>query len=383
MRQALRGSGIDTLRESAYTDAAAQPKEIQTGSLFGMEVEAMDDVYADLMDSMEELSQQFEEKTLKDVSQRKLGRAKMGEYVRAVEKWTKQFSDLPSGEFIDRVMKQLKQEKSAAMTPRDLLRMLGRGSSDPSHQFAMLDIMEQAFKEQGNEKLTKLIRDTKQLLNSEKGAEVRAGINIADEVNNRAKTPEQMQNLRDLYRGETLGFKGPQECFRSLLASRGPERMGESIDFLVKSCGIDLQNPSPSQSPEELRRIILDLQCVNVLNAMMEECQSLVGKMPKLFGETSLLNGLQLAGKITDLTELPFPSGKDISSLLASCGFAQLLAKIYFNTQLLGLLRGLSPRLFAEDGDRFKLLDATQENLDGLIKEEEESEEKKDKERKK
>ena len=182
--------------------------------------------------------------------------------------------------------------------------------------------------------------------------------------------------LAMLYEGLhlVLGFKSPQDCFRSLLASRGSTRLGESLDFLVKSCGIDLQNPSPSQSPEELRRILLDLQCVNVLRAMMERCDGLVGSMPRLYGETSLLNGRQLAEVLTNLTETPFPAAEDFASLLQSCGFAQLVAKIYFNTQLMELLRMLSPRLFAEDGDRFKLLDAAQENLDGLVKEEESEE---------
>ena len=352
-------------------------EKAQTGTVLGVKLEVMDDVAADLMDSMEELSAMFEEKTMKDVGQRKLGREKTGvsaAFVKAIEAWQRQFSDMPGQEFLARILRQMRQPGSAQMTPDELLRGLGRGSDDPSHQFAMLDILEKALGGKGDEKLAQLVKDAKRQLMGEKGAEVRAGINIAKEVNARATSPEQMKDLRNLYRSETLGFKSPQDCFRSLLASRGPERLSDSLDFLVKSCGIDLQNPSPSQSPEELRRILLDLQCVNVLRAMMEQCDGLVGSMPQLYGETSLLNGRQLAEVLTNLTETPFPNAEDFASLLQSCGFAQLVAKIYFNTQLMELLRMLSPRLFAEDGDRFKLLDAAQENLDGLVKEEESEE---------
>ena len=348
-------------------------EKAQTGSAFGMNVEAMDDVAADLMDSMEELSAMFEEQTLREAAQRKLGRSRAAPsaaFVKAIGEWMSQFTDLPGKAFLSRILQQLRRPNVAEMTPRELLKALARGSGDPSHQFAMLDILEKAL--EGEERLARLVGEAKRLLEDEKGAEVRAGINIAKEVNARAKTPEQMQDLRNLYRRETLGFKSPQDCFRSLLASRGPERLGESLDFLLKSCGIDLNNPSPSQSPEELRRIILDLQCVDVLKAMLERCDGLVGKMPELFGETSLLSGRQLAEQMTNLTEAPFPAARDFASLLLSCGFAQLVAKIYFNTQLLELVRALSPRLFAEDGDRFKLIDAAQENLDGLVKAEDE-----------
>lgn len=383
-RQTFVQPGLETLqREGLGAGATQAERAVETGTAMGMDVEVLPDLAADLEDSMEELSAMFEEKTMQEVGQRKLGREKSvgsAALIKAINEWISQFGDLPGRDFLNRMLRQLRQPGSRQMTPEEFLKSLARGSKDPSHQFAMLDIFEQTFKATGEEKLAKLVRDAKQLLEREKGAEVRAGINIAKEVNARAQTPEQMQDLRNLYRHETLGFKSPQDCFRSLLASRGPERLDESLDFLVKSCGIDLQNPSPSQSPEELRRIILDLQCVNVLKTMMERCNNLVGRLPNLFNETSLLNGRQLAEHLTNLTEVPFPSPDDFSSLLQTCGFAKMGTKIFFNTQLMDLLRALSPRLFSEDNDRFKLLDAAQENLDTLVKAEEEENKKKGKE---
>ena len=61
------------------------------------------------------------------------------------------------------------------------------------------------------------------MLTAEKGAEIRAGINLAEEVNARATTPEEMRELRDMYRSEVVGFTKPQDCFRSLLAARGAD----------------------------------------------------------------------------------------------------------------------------------------------------------------
>lgn len=378
---------LQTTRFDDFVGTAAQAeKSAETGKAFGLELEVMEDPIAQLEDSMEELSGQFEEKAMKEVGQRKLGkvRGKMHAYAAAVEKWTAVFKDLPNAETVDRLLKQLQQSKASMPSPRELLKLLARLSGDPSHQFALLDILEQAFAEaaqqgqaaQQNARLKELTEQAKKLLDAEKGAEVKAGVNLAEEVNARARTPEEMQGLRDLYRSEVLGFTKPQDCFRSLLASRGAGRLSEALDFLLKGCGLDMQSATPSRSPEELRRITLDLQSVNVLRAMLDRCDAVVAKMLSEFAETSLLNGEQLAGKIVDFTEMPFVNAQDIAALLQTCGFAQLLAKLYFTTRLTEMFRGLSPRLFGDGADRFRLVDAAQEHLDGLVTLQEEAEKK-------
>ena len=247
-----------------------------------------------------------------------------------------------------------------------LLRMLGEGSGDPSHQFAMLDVLEQGLAA-GEGELRGLVAATRRALTEAKGPEIRAGINLAEQINAQAKGPEEMQSLRDLYRGEVLGFTTPQACFRSLLATRGAGRLGEALDFLMKGCGLDLQSPSPSQSPEELHRVLGDLQCVMVLKTVMDKMTALVGKMATQFGETCLLNGEALTGRILAFTETPFVAPANIAQLIDACGLAQLLAQLYFCTELVGAFRQLSPRLFADEADRFRLEDAAQEHLDGLV----------------
>ena len=371
-----------TLQTTGFENPAAEverPQQAETGKILGLDIAVIEDTMAELEESMEELSSQFEEKALKDVAQRKLGRLQRGwnQEVRATfEKWTKTFPDMPRGDFLDRILRQIRREDSLRPGPKELLKLLARGSSDPSHVYAMLDVLERmtAGEQRDAGDLQRLVREAKERLNAERGGDVRAGINLAREVNARAKTAGEMQALRDLYRGEVLGFTKPQECFRSLIASRGAGRLSESLDFLLKGCGVDLQSPTPSMSPEELRRIMLDLQSVTVLRTLLEKCDALTAKMLTEYGETSLLNGEKLTGRIVEFTEMPFVGAADIATLLQTCGFAQLLAKIYFNTRLTEFFRGLSPRLFADGNDRFKLVDAAQEHLDGLVSLQEEAE---------
>ena len=378
LRQSLQAGRYDAVSSQAFTPQETNKAAAESGVALGYTLVVNEDPMAELMDSMEELSFQFEEKEMKTAGERKLGelRGPRSAYITAVQEWMKLLPDMPGGEFMERMLRQLRQAALAGNRPdaAGLLRMLGEGSGDPSHQFAMLDVMERTLGEDEAE-LRDLFAQTKEKLMQEKGSAVRAGLNLAQEVNVRAKTPQEMQGLRDLYRGEVLGFRSPQDCFRSLLASRGAGRLAEAIDFLVKGCGVDLQSPSPSQDAVALRRILTDLQCVEVLRTVLDQMEGLAAKMQSQFGEKCLMDGERLTGQIVDFTEAPFVNAGDIASFVSSCGITKLLAQLYFCTTLSGVFRALSPRLFGEEGDRFRLIDATQEHLDGLVSLQEEAEE--------
>ncbi len=379
MRQALQAGRFDTLQNAAFSATQTNKAAVESGQAMGFTLQVMEDPTADLMDSMEELSFQFEEKTLKSVAERKLGeiRSAQSAYVMAVETWQKTMPDMPGGAFMERMLRQLRQAMQSGQAPdaNGLLKMLGEGSRDPSHQFAMLDILEKAVGADETS-LKGLLESAKSELMRTQGAEVRAGVNLAAVVNEKAQNPAEMQGLRDLYRGEVLGFTSPQDCFASLLQSRGVGRLADAIEFLIKGCGVDLQSPSPSQSPEELRRILGDLQCVQVLKTCLDKLSTLSGKMASQFGEPCLLDGEKLTGRVMDFTRMPFVNAANIASLVSSCGLSQLLAQIYFCTGLIDVFRQLSPRLFEQEADRFRLEDAAQEHLDGLVTLQEEADRK-------
>ena len=339
------------------------------GTAFTVEADPM----AELMDSMEELSFQFEEKEAKRVGERKMGEMQgpRTALLKAVESWMAMMPDMPGREFLAGVLRNMRAALSAGnpLSERELLKELSRGSTDPSHQFAMLDILEQALGE-GEDALRALVRQAKATLTAEKGAEIRAGINLAEEVNARATTPEEMRELRDMYRSEVVGFTKPQECFRSLLAARGAEGLKDAIGFLIAGCGADLQSSSPSMEAAALGRILTDLQCVQVLQTVLDALTALGKRMDRQFGETCLLDGEQMAGRVLDFTEQSFVASPAIAAFIADCGMRALLARMDFARELTGLFRKLSPRLFAREGDRQKLVDAAQEHLDELITEE-------------
>ncbi len=367
------------MQEAARPEqAGASPaKAAETGRAMGVAFTVEADPVADLMDSMEELTAQFEEKSLKKLADRKLGEAQgpRSAFARAIEAWSKILPDMPGRENLDRALRGMRQARAAGqpMTPDSLLRELGRGSTDPTHQFAMLDLLEQMLAE-GEGDLAQLVRDARAQLMAEKGPDVKAGLNLAQEVNARAATPDEMQGLRDLYRSEVIGFTKPQDCFRSLLAARGEAGLKDAISFLLAGCGADLSASNPSMDPVQLRRILLDLQCVDVLQTVLGDLDKLGARMQAQFGEPCALSGSQMTGRVLDFTEQAFVTAPGIGAFVGETGVQALLARMDFTRELVGLFRRLSPRLFGKETDRQRLVDAAQEHLDGLISLEEEAE---------
>ena len=372
------GAEAAQFREMAEVQRPAAA-EVQRGELMGTAAVVESDPMAELMDSMEELSFQFEEKEAKRTAERKMGpmQGSRSAFVRAMEAWNAMMPDMPGRERMEKLLQSFRQAlaSGARQGVDGLLKELARESTDPSHQFAMLDVMEQMLGE-GETELRDMVRQARAQLMAEKGPEIKAGINLAEEVNARATTPEEMQNLRDLYRSEVVGFTKPQDCFRSLLAARGAGGLSDAISFLISGCGKDLASSTPSMEKEALGRILTDLQCVQVLQTVMEKLTQLGARMGVQFGEPCLLNGEQLTGQVLELTEQAFVTASAISQLVGECGMRQLLAKMDFTRELTRLFRQLSPRLFAKEGDRQRLVDAAQEHLDLLITEENENEDK-------
>jgi type III secretion system YopN/LcrE/InvE/MxiC family regulator len=371
LRNPIRFDRMDTMMPGILDAAAAKAPE--TGRLAGATVVVQADATADLLDSMEELAMQFEEKSSKKLSERRLGetRRHASAYAEAVAKWMKTMPDLPGRDETDRLLRQLRQMMSGAggADASALKGMLNRLSGDPSHQFAMLDILDSALAA-GEEELGTLVNSVRAELLKEKGGEIRAGINLASEVNARATSPEEMSGLRNLYRSEILGFTSPQDCFRSLLAARGAGGLDGAIEFLFKGCGVDLGAATPSRDPAELRRIMQDLQCVQVLKTVLGMMDQLGARMGREFGVRMLLGTEAMTSRIADFTEKPFVTSGQIGSFVSECAVMKLLAQMDFTRELMNVFRKLSPRLFAAEEDREKLVDAAQEHLDALIAEE-------------
>ena len=143
---------------------------------------------------------------------------------------------------------------------------------------------------------------------------------------------------------------------------------------VLAGCGADLAASNPSMDPAQLRQILLDLQCVDVLQTVLGDLDKLGARMQAQFGEACRLSGEQMTGRVLDFTEQAFVTATGIGAFVGETGVQALLARMDFSRELVALFRRLSPRLFGKETDRQKLVDAAQEHLDALIERENEEE---------
>ena len=150
MRQALSAGRYDALQNEAFSAQQTNQAVVESGQAMGFTFEVMGDPAQELQDSMEELSFQFEEKEMKTAGERKLGEMRRAgnPMVEAVLKWQKVLPDMPGGAFMERMLRNLRQilQQGQMANPQTLLKMLGEGSGDPSHQFAMLEAMAESVR---------------------------------------------------------------------------------------------------------------------------------------------------------------------------------------------------------------------------------------------
>lgn len=343
------------------------------GKAMGLRLQALPPPPADLTHAMEELSAIFEERAVKRLAERHIAlrETRLPPGYDAVQRVSDRFPDLPSAATFEQLVAWLKAHPDAST--REILHHLATLCRDPVLQALLLKALQQANL-QTEPTLLHRLTEAERLLFQEHGAEIRAGLNLADWVRQTADCPEALAPWRTLYTSEVLGFTTPQACFRSLCAQRGMAQLEQAIAFLVTGCGIDLQSLHPSQHPEALRRILLDLQSVEVLRTVLERLTALVARLHTHFGETSQLSGATLTENILVLTEKAHVSEAEMAAIGTACGWKRLSVQIDFSREWLAIIRSLSPRLFADEAHRGQLIDAAEAWLETLIITEEEHE---------
>ena len=380
---------FNTIHQALHTESAASAQarsplpgaeEVSRGEVKGFVAETQPDLSAMLTDSLEEISSMFEETEVKSMSDREIGdkRKKEDRFVSRVRFWTNKLSDMPNSDVIARLLRKLRNIGMTA-SHQQLMEMLDDASPDVTHQFAMLECLEEALgDEEADAPLLTMVKQARQELERTRGPEIRVGINLAEMLDEYGASPDEMQEKRDLYRGEIIGFDTPQTCFKSLLAKQGAEKLSAAIDFLIEACTVDMTSTTPSTQPEELRRIIVDLQSVEVLKTVLERFDKLGQRMTTMYNESPAMDGEAMTGKVLDMTNQNFLNGESIKAFVHSVRLMALAARLDFTRELSALIRSMSLRCFPDIDSRFRMIDSTQEYLDELVAEDEQNQEKED-----
>ncbi|MBR6058850.1 MAG: type III secretion system gatekeeper subunit SctW [Victivallales bacterium] len=373
IRQAVSMEGAPSLQGANVLQGSGG---VERGEVMGFQVETQPDLAAMLNDSLEEISSMFEETEVKNMGDREVGDKRKTEnrFTARVRFWANKLSDMPNSDVIARILRRLRNMGYASQ--EQLMGMLQDASEDVTHQFAMLECLEEALAENPEDaNLREVVRQARQELERTKGPEIRVGVNLAELLEEHGGDVEEMQAKRDLYRGEILGFSDPQTCFKSLLAKQGADKLSEAIDFLLTACSVDMAAATPSTQPEELRRIIVDLQSVEVLKTVLERFDKLEMRMERMFGEQLQMSGEKMTGEVLDMTHQSFLNGSFIEAFVASVGLKKLYPKMDFMREFSAIVRSMSMRCFPDVESRLRLIDGAQEYLDELVREDEANQE--------
>ena len=99
----------------------------ERGSVHGFALQTVADPLAELSDSLEELTFQFEEGEMKDIGERELGETRQrrgASRITAIEQWRELLPDMPDSEVIARLLRRVRGAMAGGggVSPEELLR---------------------------------------------------------------------------------------------------------------------------------------------------------------------------------------------------------------------------------------------------------------------
>ena len=178
IRQAIAREAGPSLESSGILQGSGG---VEHGQAMGFQIETQPDAVAMLTDSLEEISSMFEETEVKNMGDREIGDKRKTEnrFTARVRFWANKLSDMPNSDVIARILRRIRN--AGMTTPEQLMALLQDASEDVTHQFAMLECLEEALSEAHEDaQLLATVRQARQELERTKGPEIRVGINLAE-----------------------------------------------------------------------------------------------------------------------------------------------------------------------------------------------------------
>lgn len=259
----------------------------QEGLLNGQKVQTADTSSA-VANAAEEVSFAASEKVEKTLSERKAG-SKESLRASATElaaKYVNMMAEPQAGRKLSEFLDALKNMGNAA-TEADIRQLLGEHFQDSSDQFAALSFAEESLaKEGGSDATLAKIKSLKEQLLKEAGPAIRSGLNIASDVLAAAKQGlETAGGLRDLYRFAILGGQNAAAIYLSIMSRYGPKQFAQSLDFLLRAAGSDLEGRVMGSSLEapQLKNAMDDIYHVQALGNMHRSFSDLLDGLRRLF----------------------------------------------------------------------------------------------------
>jgi type III secretion system YopN/LcrE/InvE/MxiC family regulator len=155
-------------------------------------------------------------------------------------------------------------------------------NNDPTQQYGALCIMEQMFRDEGNEEMANAMAGAAAKLLAEHGIEIHKGMVVTEAA--ALYTSEKVgsvSNLRSLYMDEVVGHKGIVTSFNNIMEKYGEKGFVESVKFLLRAAGDDLNTMKNDTDRLQQKEVLDNLYQLEVLNTMRERTDGVLEQVGK------------------------------------------------------------------------------------------------------
>jgi type III secretion system YopN/LcrE/InvE/MxiC family regulator len=153
---------------------------------------------------------------------------------------------------------------------------------DPTQQYGALCIMEQMFRDEGNEEMAEAMAAAATKLLAERGPEIQKGMIVTEAA--ALYTSEKVgsvSNLRSLYMDEVVGHKGIVTSFNNIMEKHGEQGFVEAVQFLLRAAGDDLGTMKNDTDRLQQKEVLDNLYQLEVLNTMRERTDGVLEQVGK------------------------------------------------------------------------------------------------------
>lgn len=180
----------------------------------------------------------------------------------------------------------------------------GGPNHDPTQQYGALCIMEQMFRDEGNEEMANAMSAAAAKLLSEHGTEINKGMIVSEAA--ALYTSEHVgsiSDLRSLYMEQVVGHQGITSSFTSIMEKYGEKGFVEAVQFLLRAAGDDLGTMKNDTDRLQQKEVLDNLYQLEVLNTMRERTDGVLEQVGKHYTLSPEINSQQVMSQTFSMLE--------------------------------------------------------------------------------
>ena len=268
----------NAIKNLINSGAEAGTNITNSGSYRGQSVSLIPSLQS-ILEAAEELTFKAAESRSTDLSKKKvIDKVRQGNKIEEdVNEFLHQVDKTHKGNEIKNIAKMLSVAEFIDIN--DLKEFLLTNLKDVTDQFAVL-VMAKNMLPKGASALRSMIDALINQYVDKDAARINAGINIhATAIKYEDKNLDDLQSLRNFYRGTILNYKSLSSAYKEILSKYGEKRVFKAITFLLQGLGVELQANSASLEKIRLRQILDDLNKLKLLNTLMDHISLLFSRV--------------------------------------------------------------------------------------------------------